>query len=210
MRRWLAIAALSTAMLAVPAPAQMRGGSRGGASMGRGGFSSSGFRGGASRGVAPRFGASSGTGLRQPAFQSGRSFGGFRGSTFGSRRFHNRIFFSSVYPGYSGYYGYPVYYGGDFYSPSDSYSAYDYYGSPYYSAQNDVAQQQHDIDRLEEEVARLREQREADQPAQGNAAAPQPESSSEASTPTLLVFPRQAHAGSAELCDRRRHALDFW
>jgi len=62
--------------------------------------------------------------------------------------------------------------------------SYPVYGSPAYSAQNDVAQQQ-EIDRLEDEVARLREQREAkeaDPPRQ------QAESKPEPSTPTLLVF----------------------
>ena len=141
--------------------------------MGRGGFSSrgpAGFRGGSSfgsashLGSAPRFGAAFGTGLRQPGFRTHRSFSGFRQPVFGSRRFHHRVFFGSVFPGYYGYYGYPAYYGGDYYSTPDYYPGYDYYGSSYsspaYSAQNDIAQQQQDIDRLEDEVARLREQRE--------------------------------------------------
>src|SRR6267378_3787376 len=113
MRRWLAIAALSMATSAAPLLAQMHGGSRGGGSMGRGGFSSSGFRGGfsssgfrggASVGVGPRFGASFGTGIRQPFFRSGPSFGGFRRPGFGPRRFHNRVFFSTFSPGFFGYY----------------------------------------------------------------------------------------------------------
>ena len=91
------------------------------------------------------------------------------------------------FPGYYGYYGYPTYYGGDFYSTPDYYPGYDYYGSSYsapaYSAQNDIAQQQ-DIDRLEDEVARLREQRETQQPAPESPGA-QTESPAE---PTVLVF----------------------
>ena len=54
------------------------------------------------------------------------------------------------------------------------------------AAQNDIAQQQQDIDRLEDEVARLREQRES-RPKRATPA-PQPESRSAVSTPTLLVF----------------------
>ena len=67
---------------------------------------------------------------------------------------------------YFGYYGYPAYYGGYFYSTADYSPRMTYYGSSY-SAQNDLAQQtasqqQQDIDRLEDEVARLREQRESE------------------------------------------------
>jgi hypothetical protein len=47
--------------------------------------------------------------------------------------------------------------------------------------------QQQDINRLEDEVARLREQRES-QPETREAPASQPESRSVVSTPTLLVF----------------------
>lgn len=198
MRRWLPIAALSTTLVAAPVLAQMHGGSRGGgsiggASLGRGGFSShgpAGFRAGSSfgsalhLGSAPRFGASFGTGLRQPSLRTRRSFGGLHQPVLGSRHFHHRVFFGSAFPGY---YGYPTYYGGGFHSTPDYYPGYDYYGSSYsapaYSAQNDIAQQQ-DIERLEDEVARLREQRETQQPAR-EASGPQTESPSE---PTLLVF----------------------
>jgi hypothetical protein len=192
MRRWLAIAALSMAVQAAPLLAQMHGGSRGGGSMGHSGFSSSGsrgfsssgFRSGASVGVGVRSGGTFGTGLRQPSFRSGAAFGGFRRPGFGTRRFGNR-FFSTFSPGFFGYYGYPAYYGGNFYSTADYYPSYDYYGSSYYSAQNDMARQQEDIDRLEDEVARLREQRES-----ANAAPPRRpvDNTTEVSTPTLLVF----------------------
>lgn len=139
--------------------------------------------------VAPHSGQSFGTGLRHPAFHSGSPVGTFRGPAFGPRRFRNRVFFSSVYPGYFGYYGYPLYYGGDFYSTADSYPAYDNNGSNYYdSTQNEVAEQQQDIDRLEDEVARLRAQRESDQRESHEASASQAESNSELQTPTLLIF----------------------
>jgi hypothetical protein len=165
--------------------------------MGHGGFSPGGaigFRGGSSFGSAPRLGsaprsgAAFGSGLRQPSLRTRGSFGGFHRPVFGSRHFHHRAFLGSVFPGYYGYYGYPAYYGGDFYSTPNYYPGYDYYGSSYsspaYSAQNDIAQQQQDIDRLEDEVARLREQRET-QPQAREDSGLQTETPSK---PTLLVF----------------------
>lgn len=146
-------------------------------------------------GVRPRSGASFNTGLRQGSFRSGGSFGGFRRPGFGPRRFHNRVFFSTFSPGFYGYYGSPGYYGGDFYSSADYYPSYDYYGSSYNAAQNDIAQQQQDmqqqdrqqqdIDRLENEVASLREQRESQS---RETRVPEPESKSVIATPTLLIF----------------------
>src|SRR6185369_2838651 len=139
-------------------------------------------------GSAPRSGAAFGSGLRQPSLLTRGSFGGFHRPVFGSRHFHHRAFLGSVFPGYYGYYGYPAYYGGDFYSTPNYYPGYDYYGSSYsspaYSAQNDIAQQQQDIDRLEDEVARLREQRET-QPQAREDSGLQTETPSQ---PTLLVF----------------------
>jgi hypothetical protein len=152
----------------------------------RGGFSSSGFRSGGNTGLGQRFGSGFRSGINQGSFRSGRAFGGFRG--FGPRHFRNRTFFSSYSPGFYGYYGYPGYYGSDFYSSADYYPSYDYYGSSYYSAQNDVARQQQDIDRLEDEVARLREQRESQPGEARDAPAPQADSRSVVSTPTLLIF----------------------
>jgi hypothetical protein len=165
-----------------------RGGSASSGS--RGGFSSSGsgFHGGGNLGVGLRSGASFNTGIHQGTFRSGSSFGGFRRPGFGPRRFGNRVFFSTYSPGFFGYYGYPAYYGGDFYSTADYYPSYDYYGSSYYSAQNEVAQQQQDIDRLENEVASLREQRESQQREARDIPISEPESRSVISTPTLLVF----------------------
>jgi hypothetical protein len=107
----------------------------------------------------------------------GTNFGrGFRPPFFGSR-FRHRIFWPSFSPFYFGYYGYPAYYPGYSYSSLDAYPVYDYY-SPY-AAQgaNELAQQQQDIDRLEDEVARLRGERELPRPPVELK-----------STPTLLVF----------------------
>jgi hypothetical protein len=92
-----------------------------------------------------------------------------------------------VWPGFYGFYGYPGFYN-DFYSSADSYPSYDNSGSAYYYAQNDLAQQQQDIDRLEDEVARLREQRQPGSQESGDASVPQPQSKSEISAPTVLVF----------------------
>ncbi len=154
----------------------------------RGGFSSSGFHGGGSLGVGSRFGAGFNSGMHPGSFRSGASFGGFRRPGFGPRRFGHRVFFSTFSPGFFGYYGYPGYYSGDFYSSADYYPSYDYYGSSYYAAQNDIAQQQQDIDRLENEVASLREQRESQQHEARDTPRHVPESKSVISTPTLLVF----------------------
>jgi hypothetical protein len=154
--------------------------------MGRGGFSSRGsigIRSGPAFGGSTRFGAGFGTGLRRPFFGSRAPFGGFRQPFFRPRPFRNRTFFSTFSPGFFGYYGYPAFYGSDFYSSGDYYPAYDYYGSSDYSTQNDVARQQQDIDRLEDEVARLREQRDSRE-----AAPPKSLAENRPSTPTLLVF----------------------
>jgi hypothetical protein len=203
MRRWLAIAALSTAVLAAPLLAQMRGGSRGGMSQGgvsrggmstgRSGFSSggaAGFRGGSSMGVVTR--GSFGTGFRQPFSPTRQTFG-FRQPFVGPRHFRSSYFYRPYYPYYFGYYGYPAYYGGYAYSTASYYPGYDDYGSSYstqyygpsYSVQNDMARQQQDIDRLEDEVARLREQRPSREATSSRPTANNP---SEVSTPTLLIF----------------------
>ncbi len=158
--------------------------------MGRGGFSSRGsfgIRSGPGFAASPRFGAGFGTGLRRPFFGPRQPFVSVRQPFFGPRRFRSRIFFPATSPFFFGYYGAPGYFGDYSYSTLDSYPVYDSYA---YSAQNDVAQQQQlqqqqEIDRLESEVALLREQRESRE-----AAPPRPpvENKSEPSTPTLLVF----------------------
>jgi len=62
------------------------------------------------------------------------------------------------WPYYAGYYGYPWDYGDDSYS-ADSYQSYP--PSDYSSAYADNSREQAQIDRLENEVDRLREEREA-------------------------------------------------
>jgi hypothetical protein len=130
----------------------------------------------------PRVGVRFGAGFHQPFIGPRQSFVGFRRPFFGPRGFHHRVFFPTFSPFYLGYYGYP-YYADYSYSRLESYPTYDY--SPAYSAQNDIARQQQDIDRLEDEVARLREEREARGAVPPK---PQTESKSEPSSPTLLVF----------------------
>jgi len=191
MRRPLAIAALCVAVVVAPLWAQMRGSSRGGASAGRATFSArgpAGFRSGPAFAGTPRLGVGFATGFRQPFVGPRQPFNGFRRPSIGPRRFHHHPFFFSTFsPFYFGYYGYPVYYGDYSYSTADSYSTYDAY--PPYSGQNsnsnDLARQQQDIDHLEDEVARLREERESRDAAP---AKPRAENKSEPSTPTLLVF----------------------
>jgi hypothetical protein len=199
MSRWLAMATLFTWLVATSALAQMHGGSRGGGAVGRGGgpggFSSRGaigLRGSSSFGATPRFGVAFGTGLRHPFFGSRGSFGGFHRPVFGSRHFHNHAFFGTAYPGYYGYYGYPAYYSGDFYSTADYDPGSDYYGSAYYapaySKPNDISRQQADIDRLEDEVTRLRQQRQSDQDEAPSVTSSNTGKTPEPYTPTMLVF----------------------
>jgi len=182
MRRQWAIAALCAVVLVTPLWAPMRGASRGGGSMGRATFSSQpspGFRGSAgfSR---PNFGS------RSTHFST--TFGtGFRRPFHGSGRFHRGFFFRSFSPYFYGYYGYP-YYSDYAYPPYDSYPGYN--DAATYSAgtaqnANDLIAQQQDIDRLENEVARLREEKESREEAP---AKPGQENRSEPSTPTLLIF----------------------
>ncbi len=202
MRRPLAIAALSTALLAAPLLAQMHGGSRGSGSMGHSGFSSRGsvgFHGGSSF-VSARPLGSGFRSFGQSSFRSGGSFGGFRQPFFGPRRFQrpffgpgrfrSSVFFSGGSPFFFGYYGYPYYDSGYAYAPASYYPGYDYYASAN-ATQNQIARQQDDIDRLEDEVARLREQRESRVPQ------PQAEEQIRALHAYALGLPRQAHPGSA-------------
>ena len=96
--------------------------------------------------------------------------------------FHARFYFSSFSPFYFGYYGYPDFTPTIRYSEGRSYPSYDYYASNAAQSSYDMAQQQQDIDRLEDEVARLREERES------AAATPSKPPMEIKSTPTLLVF----------------------
>jgi len=183
MRRQLAITALCTAILAAPLWAQ-RGSSRGGAPAGHASFSAGGSIGvhsGSRVSATPHFGVSGPRFVTSP--RSSVRFGtNFRRPFIGPRRFHNGFYFSSFAPFYFGYYGYPAYYSDYSYSTLDAYPGYDYYAA---QSGNELAQQQQDIDRLEEEVARLQEERESREVAD---ARPPAENRSAPSTPTLLVF----------------------
>ena len=162
------------------------GAGRGSGSTGHATFSASpmggGFRSGANFSSSSHFGVNSGSRfVTHSGAHFGTNFGrGFR-QPFPGSRFRQRVFFRSFYPAYFGYYGYPAYYPAYSYSSVDSYPAYDYYAPYAAQSANDVAQQQRDIDRLEEEVARLREERELP-------AAPAKPPAGIKSTPTLLVF----------------------
>jgi hypothetical protein len=166
MRRWLAVAALGTAFLALPAWGQRGGGRASGGFAGHSGFSGGGHAMGA-RGF--------------PGVQRGNVnlvIGSFGRPGFGYRR-------GRYGRGWSyGWYGYPYYgwgYGDDSYSSdsSQSYPVYDYSNA---YAEND--RQQAAIDRLEAEVDRLREEREAREAKSSNAA----QTSKSAVPPTELVF----------------------
>lgn len=145
-------------------------------------------------GAAPRFGTGSAGfvgaprfGTRSSGFVPSSRFGvrfgtGFRRPFIGPRRFHDRFFFSSFTPFYFGYYGYPAYYSDYSYSAGQPYPSYDYYAA---QSSYDMAQQQQDIDRLEAEVERLKEERQSSETTPANA---QAENKSEPSTPTILVF----------------------
>ena len=161
MSRWLALAALGAAFLTIPAWAQRHGGGFAGGG-GHAGFSSHGAVGGMH---GPVMGGHSLGGFSHGGLRAG---GGFHQRPFGNRPgffpgrpfYHHRHF----YPGYYGYgyaYAYPWWgwygdYGYDshYYTDDQDYSADSY-------AQEDYAQQQQaEIDRLTDEVAQLREQRE--------------------------------------------------
>jgi hypothetical protein len=171
MRHW-AIAAMVAALLAVSAQAQRRGGMSGGG-VGHSGVASHGSM------MASRPAGFSGSRHSTQHFSSN-----FRGPFISPSRFHHRRFFTGFFPYY---YGYPYYddfgnYADNSYmNGPDSYSGYD---SSY--AQNSVLAQQAEIDRLENEVDRLREEREA---RSSSASAPRREQgNAQVSDPTTLVF----------------------
>jgi hypothetical protein len=191
MRGWIARPALVVALLAVPLLAQ-----RHGASAGFSGHSGPAF-GGSFGGHAASMGHSSmahGPMIsRGPSLSGTQHFGSshFSGSftsgrrpplLFSSRRFNrsNRSrFFYGLSPwagyGYPGYYGYPYYDSYD--SSADTYPAYNYAGG-YDDQSGQMAQDK--IDRLEDEVAELREQR--------NSARPSSQAKPEIHASTVLVF----------------------
>jgi hypothetical protein len=201
MRGWMARAALVVALLAVPLLAQ-RHGSSGGFAGHSGPASGHAFAGhftGMSHGsmshgsmshgsmVHRSSGFSGGTGFRGNGL-AGRRHPSFVSSRASSRRFSRfprRRFFNGVSPwlsyGYPGYYSYPYY--DDFdYSQDNSQPGYDYSGG-YDDQSGQMAQAQ--IDRLEGEVAELREQR--------SSARPSSQAKPEIRASTVLVF-RDQHA----------------
>jgi hypothetical protein len=187
MRGWIARPALVVALLALPLLAQRHGAS-GGFSGHSGPSSGSSF---ASRGSGMSYSgmAHGPMSNRGPSFSGTQHFGSSHlGSNFGSgrrvpfassRRFNRSRSFYGVSPwasyGYPGYYLYPYYDSYD--SSADSYPAYNYAGG-YDEQSGQMAQDK--IDRLEDEVAELREQR--------NSARPSPQSKPEVRASTVLVF----------------------
>jgi hypothetical protein len=167
--RW-AIALLM--LLLVPAVWAQRGGGHSGASMGHSGFAA---RGPAMTGHGGMIGGGFRTG-RHPGFGSQPFFSnrGFR---------HRRFVFGTVpwgyynYPG--SYYSYLPYADYGYSSSSDSNPYPPEYRSDYYGQR--TGQLQAEIDRLEDEVQRLREERESRAP-------PQAQAKSEVREPTVLVF----------------------
>jgi hypothetical protein len=178
MKRWLLTAALTAAMLAVPVLAQRRGGMAGGG-FGRGGFAHAGFAHGSA--------------------STARSSGSFGASRFGgvhfgtavrprsgySNRFYHRRFYGNSFYGYP-FYGYPWF--ASYYTDPGFYSDYGYPpADTTYPNYNPAASyfdpnsqyQQSQIDRLEDEVAQLREQRTAQDNSRRN---------SEPEPATVLVF----------------------
>jgi hypothetical protein len=160
MRRWLAVAALGAAFLTLPAWGQRRGGGASAGFGGHAGFSGGGHPMGGAAGVRGFSGVQRGNvnlviggyGYRRPGYGYGRG------------RYYRG------WP-YAGYYGYPYYgwgYGDDSYS-SDSYQNYPVYDYSSAYAEND--RQQAAIDRLENEVDRLRQEREARESQPSHAAA---------------------------------------
>jgi hypothetical protein len=179
MRRWLAVAALGAALLTLPAWGQRRGGVSGGFA-GHAGFASRGPM-ISSRGPMMM--------SRSPGVASIQRGGGHFVTGFthpGSSPFffhhHHHFFRTWPYAGYYGYpyYGYPWYYGDNSYS-ADSYQSYppSDYSSAYVESSS---REQAEIDRLENEVDRLREERDARE-SQTSQARPKAESQL-----TQLVF----------------------
>jgi len=154
MWRWLAVAALGAALLTTPAWGQRGGGHGGGFGGGHAGFGGGvhgGFGGGVHSGLSSRgFGG-------HPGFGAGRPFGhpGFGSRPFGFRNRYRGWGWGWPYWGW----GWPGY-------EYDNYSS-NYYPSQGYADNYDardpkIAQeQQAEIDRLNDEVARLRDQRES-------------------------------------------------
>jgi len=187
MRRWLAVAALGAAFLTMPLWAQRRGGGSAGFG-GHAGFASHG----------PAFGGHGSIMAGRGPVMANRGLGfsgGWHGPHFGTG--FNRPFRSPYYShhyrfypyyGYGGYYGYP-YYGYPGYYDYDSGSPYDSAGADYGGDTGAERDEQAQIDRLEDEVNRLRQEREARRPGTVS----QTESSAGLHSVTELVF-RDKHS----------------
>jgi hypothetical protein len=174
MRRWVAVAALGAVFAASPLWGQRRGGG------GFGGHAGVAVRGsfGGMRGPAMGFHRSGFAGGAGPGFRPG--FG--RGPFFGNR-FHHRY-----YPGWGwgygygygypwGWWGYPWDYGDQGWDDNGSYAQQYYpqnYANQYYGQNNQVQEQQAEIDRLNDQVERLREERDRQRQAAAPEAKPQP------------------------------------
>ena len=183
MRRWIFIAALSAALVAIPVWG-LRGG-RGGMSMG-GSRAGGGGRGGY------------GGGGRGGAYGGGGFHGGYGYGRYGYSG-HYPYYSGRYYPwgwGYRGGYGYGWYgypwaswgwYGGvGWYGDSYSYPAAQYPVYVYPDNGNTVAyDQQIEIDRLNDEVARLLAERES---GTAGGSAPRPPPKPEIRAATVLVF----------------------
>lgn len=202
MRRLLLIIGIAVAMLAVPVFAQMHGGRSG--SFARPSFAPHGSsfagRGFGSNHFGPRFGAGFGSrfhGGFRPRF-------GFRGGFPG--RFHSRFGSSFAFYGAFGYpfygfyasYGYPWY--GAYAYPVYSYPAYSYpvaESSSRYDSDLDYSYQQkrnmEELDRLEDRVTRLEDQRAAANVPRP----PQYEAQVKSASPIVLIF-RDKHSQEAE------------
>lgn len=189
MRGWLAVAALGAAFVAMPLWAQRRGGGSAGFG-GHAGFASRGA--GFSAGAPMMAGRGPSVGNRSQGFS-----GGWHGPHFGTgfnRPFRSPYYphhyrFYSYYP-YGGYgYAYPYYGYPGYYDDYDSGSYYDSAGADYGGDAEYAQEEQARIDQLEDEVNRLRQEREARRPVATSQAA----STSDLHSVTQLVF-RDKHS----------------
>jgi len=148
MVRWLAVAALGALLIATPLWGQRRSGGVAGFG-GHAGFASHGAFAGRG-GIAVSRGGFSGS-VRGPRFGGG----------FGQPFFHHPHFVTRrPYFGYGGYYGYPYYGYPSYYDDNGYYPSYNSAEDGGYApGRGDQQQQQAEIDRLENEVDRLRQER---------------------------------------------------
>jgi hypothetical protein len=197
MRRWIFIAALSATLLAVPVWAQ-RGGHGGmGMSMGGGHGYSGAYHGGGAWGSGFHGGYGHGYPGHYPYYPGRYPYYGWR-SPWGYRGFYGNGWYG--YPWISlGWYGGDGGYGGYYSYPAQSYTAQSYPAYVYAAPDNGNAdpaydQQQQQIDRLNNEVDRLRAEREAET---ARNYAPQPPPRPEIRAATVLVF-RDRHSEEIE------------